>query len=241
MPITPLSPLAGVHPSPGPLVLVIMDGIGLGSRDERDGVFVAHTPVLDALFQEPLMTRLKAHGKAVGLPSDEDMGNSEVGHNALGAGRVFSQGAMLVNEAIASGRVGRFVWFLSWNSVPGASRTNGGVESGRGGDMLYDQDLLWGGGLVHFLASWMGPARRSLQSRSKPHDFIPHANERTITFTRTGGWPLDEPRRTTDPTSKRLPPHHHPTLNWALRAWHVTDAVTPAPAPCSPTGVLRTP
>jgi 2,3-bisphosphoglycerate-independent phosphoglycerate mutase len=105
MPITPLSPLAGVHPSPGPLVLVIMDGIGLGSRDERDGVFVAHTPVLDALFQEPLMTRLKAHGKAVGLPSDEDMGNSEVGHNALGAGRVFSQGAMLVNEAIASGRV----------------------------------------------------------------------------------------------------------------------------------------
>jgi 2,3-bisphosphoglycerate-independent phosphoglycerate mutase len=90
---------------PGPLVLVIMDGVGLGKRDESDGVYTANTPVLDALFQEPLFARLKAHGKAVGQPSDDDMGNSEVGHNALGAGRVFAQGARLVNEAIASKRL----------------------------------------------------------------------------------------------------------------------------------------
>jgi 2,3-bisphosphoglycerate-independent phosphoglycerate mutase len=86
-------------------VTVIMDGIGIGSRDERDGVYVANTPTLDELFKEPLMIKLKAHGTAVGLPSDDDMGNSEVGHNALGAGRVFAQGAKLVNEAIASGRI----------------------------------------------------------------------------------------------------------------------------------------
>ncbi|MCX8066086.1 MAG: 2,3-bisphosphoglycerate-independent phosphoglycerate mutase [Candidatus Hydrogenedentes bacterium] len=90
---------------PGPLVLVIMDGIGIGKRDESDGVYLAYTPTLDMLFEEPLFTKLKAHGTAVGLPTDEDMGNSEVGHNALGAGRVFAQGARLVNEAIASGRL----------------------------------------------------------------------------------------------------------------------------------------
>ncbi len=101
----PLSKLAGYTSFPGPLVTVVMDGIGIGSRDERDGVFMANTPVLDELFTEPLMLQLKAHGKAVGLPTDDDMGNSEVGHNALGAGRVFAQGAKLVNEALHSGSV----------------------------------------------------------------------------------------------------------------------------------------
>ena len=100
-----LSPLPGYVPFPGPVVLVIMDGIGLGKRDESDGVFLANTPVLDRLFGEPLYASLKAHGTAVGQPSDEDMGNSEVGHNALGAGRVFSQGAKLVNEALATKRL----------------------------------------------------------------------------------------------------------------------------------------
>lgn len=88
---------------PGPVVFVIMDGVGIGKRDASDGVFLARTPTLDALFNEPLYTQLKAHGKAVGLPTDDDMGNSEVGHNALGAGRIFEQGAMLVNRAIATG------------------------------------------------------------------------------------------------------------------------------------------
>src|SRR3989338_5022156 len=90
---------------PGPVLLIIMDGVGLGKRDESDGVFIANTPGLDRLFKDRFFTTLKAHGTAVGMPSDEDMGNSEVGHNALGAGRVFAQGAKLVNEAIASGRI----------------------------------------------------------------------------------------------------------------------------------------
>ncbi|WP_045219089.1 2,3-bisphosphoglycerate-independent phosphoglycerate mutase [Desulfonatronum thioautotrophicum] len=125
MSIAPLTPLTDVQPCPGPVVLVIMDGIGLGPRDASDGVHVSHTPVLDALLQEPLMISLKAHGTAVGLPSDDDMGNSEVGHNALGAGRVFSQGARLVNEAIASGRVFQGE---TWQRVIQAGKDGGTVH-----------------------------------------------------------------------------------------------------------------
>jgi 2,3-bisphosphoglycerate-independent phosphoglycerate mutase len=100
-----LTRLSGHREFSGPVVLVIMDGVGLGKGDEADGVHMAYTPTLDGLLAGPLVTQLRAHGLAVGLPSDEDMGNSEVGHNALGAGRVFAQGARLVNEAIASGAV----------------------------------------------------------------------------------------------------------------------------------------
>ncbi len=98
-----LQPLDGFTAFSGPVVLVIMDGVGIGGKDDRDGIHVAYTPVLDELMKEPLMVTLQAHGTAVGLPSDGDMGNSEVGHNALGAGRVFAQGAQLVNDALESG------------------------------------------------------------------------------------------------------------------------------------------
>jgi 2,3-bisphosphoglycerate-independent phosphoglycerate mutase len=84
----------------GPLLLIIMDGIGIGKNDDSNAVYLAKTPVLDKLMAGSLQTRLRAHGTAVGLPSDEDMGNSEVGHNAIGAGRVFAQGAKLVDTAI---------------------------------------------------------------------------------------------------------------------------------------------
>ncbi len=100
-----LTPLGNYRKIDGPLVTVILDGIGFGREDGSDGVRVSYTPTLNGLFNERLMTRLKAHGKAVGLPSDEDMGNSEVGHNALGAGRIFAQGAKLVSQAIASGSI----------------------------------------------------------------------------------------------------------------------------------------
>ncbi len=100
-----LSPKVGVDPWPGPVVLVIMDGVGLGPDYEGNAVLRARTPVLDGLFGSRPWVRLKAHGRAVGLPSDKDMGNSEVGHNALGAGRVFAQGALLVSRAIESGEL----------------------------------------------------------------------------------------------------------------------------------------
>jgi 2,3-bisphosphoglycerate-independent phosphoglycerate mutase len=92
------------QPAPkGPVVLVVMDGIGRGAGDEADAVKIATTPTLDRLWVPGVSTELRAHGKAVGLPSDDDMGNSEVGHNALGAGKVYAQGAVLIGRAIASG------------------------------------------------------------------------------------------------------------------------------------------
>ncbi len=89
----------------GPLLLIIMDGIGLAEDQPGNAVTQAHTPVLDGLIKRELSTQLTTHGTAVGLPSNADMGNSEVGHNALGAGRVIAQGASLINNAIASGEI----------------------------------------------------------------------------------------------------------------------------------------
>ncbi|MDY6967926.1 MAG: 2,3-bisphosphoglycerate-independent phosphoglycerate mutase [Spirochaetota bacterium] len=89
----------------GPLVLIIMDGFGIGKNNEGDAVYIARTPNLDNISKYCINTQLKAHGTAVGLPDDKDMGNSEVGHNALGAGRIFAQGSKLVSEAIESGRI----------------------------------------------------------------------------------------------------------------------------------------
>jgi 2,3-bisphosphoglycerate-independent phosphoglycerate mutase len=87
-----------------PLVLVVMDGIGVGQGDAFDAVALANTPNLDRLVADASRT-LRAHGTAVGLPSDADMGNSEVGHNILGAGRIFDQGAKRIDKAVASGSI----------------------------------------------------------------------------------------------------------------------------------------
>ena len=87
----------------GPVVLVIMDGVGYGKYADGDAVKASRMANLTWLTDNSPHTQLKAHGTAVGLPSDADMGNSEVGHNAMGCGRVFAQGAKLVSGAIASG------------------------------------------------------------------------------------------------------------------------------------------
>ncbi len=102
-----LPKLAGFTRRPGPLVLVIMDGVGYGKFPEGDAVKTALKPNLDWFHANCPNTKLKAHGTAVGMPSDADMGNSEVGHNAIGCGRVFAQGAKLVSEAIATGEMFR--------------------------------------------------------------------------------------------------------------------------------------
>ncbi len=86
---------------PGPVLVVVMDGVGLGRADEGNAVHLARKPTLDRIWSTCPTARLQAHGTAVGLPSDEDMGNSEVGHNAIGAGQVYDQGAKRVNAAIA--------------------------------------------------------------------------------------------------------------------------------------------
>ena len=91
----------------GPVVLVIMDGVGYGKYEEGDAFHAALTPNLDRITKENPSITLKAHGRAVGLPSDGDMGNSEVGHNAIGCGRVFDQGAKLVSNSINTGTMFR--------------------------------------------------------------------------------------------------------------------------------------
>ncbi len=88
-----------------PVVLIVMDGVGERESDFGNAVKNAYTPTLDELKATCPWTTIKAHGTAVGLPSDEDMGNSEVGHNAIGCGQVYSQGAKLVNESIESGAI----------------------------------------------------------------------------------------------------------------------------------------
>ena len=100
----PLNPHPTRRAPQGPVICVVMDGIGVGNKGPGDMVAQAHTPILDELQTLPSFTTLQAHGTAVGMPSDADMGNSEVGHNVLGAGRVFDQGAKLVGAALADGR-----------------------------------------------------------------------------------------------------------------------------------------
>jgi len=85
-----------------PVVLVVMDGVGLSNSDYGNAVKNAYTPTLDKLMNTCPNIAIKASGMAVGLPSDDDMGNSEVGHNALGCGQIYSQGAKLVGESITS-------------------------------------------------------------------------------------------------------------------------------------------
>ena len=120
-----LNRLTSFHGRKGPLLFIIMDGMGLGRMDESNALFTAHTPALDRLFSSRFFWRLQAHGTAVGLPTDKDMGNSEVGHNALGAGRVFDQGALLVNRAIETGRIYESE---TWNAIADRSRDGGALH-----------------------------------------------------------------------------------------------------------------
>ena len=114
-----LSGFAGVD---GPVLTIVMDGVGLAPDTISNAVASAYTPTLDMLMKNYPMVTLKAHGTAVGLPSDDDMGNSEVGHNALGAGQVFAQGAKLVSQSIESGKM-----FASdtWQTIVSNVKNNG--------------------------------------------------------------------------------------------------------------------
>ncbi len=99
--LTPHNGFAGVRP----VLTIVMDGIGIAPDTDANAVKLARTPTLDKLMANYPTVALKAHGTAVGLPSDDDMGNSEVGHNALGSGQVFAQGAKLVSASIESGKM----------------------------------------------------------------------------------------------------------------------------------------
>ena len=107
-----------------PVILVVMDGVGESSEELGNMVMKATTPTLDALKANDPFRIIKAHGTAVGLPSDDDMGNSEVGHNALGCGQIYSQGAKLVNESIESGKI---YASETWKNLVDGVKASGGA------------------------------------------------------------------------------------------------------------------
>mmetsp|Transcript_9498 Transcript_9498/g.14414 ORF Transcript_9498/g.14414 Transcript_9498/m.14414 type:complete len:556 (-) Transcript_9498:77-1744(-) len=128
-----------VIPKGKPFLLVILDGVGVGQyADSYNAVTCAHTPCMDKLFTGFRYTTVKAHGKAVGLPSDSDMGNSEVGHNTLGCGRVIAQGRSLVDDAFKSKEIfssAGYLYLKEAFSAPGKTLhlicllSDGGVHS----------------------------------------------------------------------------------------------------------------
>ena len=82
-----------------PIVLCILDGYGLSNTLEGNAVRLANTPNLDDLMSMYPTTSIKACGEAVGLPEGQ-MGNSEVGHMNIGAGRIVYQSLTLINKAV---------------------------------------------------------------------------------------------------------------------------------------------
>lgn len=107
-----------------PVVLVVMDGVGETPNELGNMVAKATTPTLDAMKEKDPFRIIKAHGTAVGLPTDDDMGNSEVGHNALGCGQIYSQGAKLVNESIESGKIYESA---TWKKLTDGVKASGGA------------------------------------------------------------------------------------------------------------------
>ena len=119
MKLEKLEQFAGVK---GPVLTIVMDGVGIAPDNKANAVKRAYTPTLDSIMAKYPTVKLKAHGTAVGLPSDDDMGNSEVGHNALGAGQVFAQGAKLVSNSIESRKMFKSE---TWQTLVGGVKANG--------------------------------------------------------------------------------------------------------------------
>ena len=116
-----LASFAGIQ---GPVLTIVMDGYGIPKSDAGSAIAAARKPTLDRLFANYPNITLRAHGTAVGMPSDDDMGNSEVGHNAIGAGQVYSQGASLVADAIASGAIWQGE---AWQQIVAGAKSGRGV------------------------------------------------------------------------------------------------------------------
>ncbi len=89
-------------PKPKPLLMVVLDGWGIRLEREANAIAIAGTPNMDALAKEYPTTALRTSGLAVGLPEGQ-MGNSEVGHTNLGAGRIVYQDLVRINRAVEDG------------------------------------------------------------------------------------------------------------------------------------------
>lgn len=91
-----------MRPMSKKVILIIMDGWGHGSEPQKSAIAQANTPFIDSLYSKYSNTELVTHSESVGLPAGQ-MGNSEVGHLNIGAGRVVYQELVRINKAIESG------------------------------------------------------------------------------------------------------------------------------------------
>src|SRR5712672_1529104 len=82
------------------LILIVLDGFGCRKETESNAIAEADTPRFDRLFRESPWTTLEASGRAVGLPRNQ-MGNSEVGHLNIGAGRIVDQDITRIGKAVS--------------------------------------------------------------------------------------------------------------------------------------------
>jgi 2,3-bisphosphoglycerate-independent phosphoglycerate mutase len=125
--ITSVVPLPTKSPAKieGPLTLIVLDGYGIGKEYEGNCVFLANPENLTKYTEEAKangrFAEILAHGTAVGLPDDTDMGNSEVGHNALGSGQWISQGSSLVNDFLT----GPLFDTQNWKNITGQAKSTG--------------------------------------------------------------------------------------------------------------------
>ncbi len=88
---------------PGPVLLIVLDGWGIGTGGPEDAIAAAETPNFDRIWSSCARTQLMTHGPYVGLPSEKDLGGSEVGHLTMGAGQILDQGPTRINKAIEDG------------------------------------------------------------------------------------------------------------------------------------------
>lgn len=93
-------------------LLIILDGWGVGNKDKADAIFNARTPYWDSLLENHPHSTLKTFGESVGLPEGQ-MGNSEVGHLNIGAGRIVYQDLVRVNKALEDGSLSKNETLLS--------------------------------------------------------------------------------------------------------------------------------
>lgn len=88
-----------------PLIQIVLDGWGIGAPNDYNAIYNANTPVMDRLIKDFPNTQLLTHGPYVGLPSDKDLGGSEVGHLTMGAGIVMEQGPTYIKRLIDTGEL----------------------------------------------------------------------------------------------------------------------------------------
>lgn len=146
-----------------PTVLVIMDGYGLGGQSAENAVYSALTPELDKIFAENPHTELSASGEDVGLPTGQ-IGNSEVGHTNIGAGRVVYQDLPRITNAVRSGE---FFENAAYAAAMDMCRGNGGA--------LHLMGLLSDGGVhshIDHLFALLEMARRRGLEKVYIHAFL---------------------------------------------------------------------